>query len=684
MKYLLSVLLLTILFIGSSLPQSSFITASDDAYVRGGQYVTLNYDTATGGNGLRIRASKTADNWRKVYIKFDLSGYSDVVGNAKLSIWLDRAIGTGYNAITNPYADTARFYKVSDDNWTESSITWSGAPTAGDYLFTEAFLHRTSTSPDMMYTWDVTSYVREEYAGNKQITFLLMDANPLTSGTTIAIDTTHGTDLRMYSLETPFFEPTLEISPLALPIVKMNSPNGGENWIAGSTHDIKWYSELISNVKIEYTTNNGIIWNAIVASVPAADTVYLWTVPNTASKQCKIRISDSSNVSISDVSDGSFEITGLSAPQVVTGVPDNITALSVRLQGSVNPQGFTANAWIDWGISASYGNRSSDTLLTGSTYVGFERNLYGLLPNQTYHYRAAATNSDGTTFGNDQTFITSSLCNGNCITASDDAFVRAGQYSDINQNSFVNAGDALRVRASLADSNKRMTYIKFDLSGYSSEIGSAKLAIWVDRVLGSSNQDTAHLYKVGDDNWSESTITWNNAPVMGDYMLTQIFKYRTSTDPDTLYQWDVTSYVQTEYAGDKKVSFLLADTNSLLATDLRIYSHETAGFEPTLVIQSPNGVEGGRVLPQAISLSQNYPNPFNPSTMIRYTVGSSQIVRLEVYDMLGRVVTTLVNERQPKGEYSVTMSADKLVSGVYFYKLIIGDHQETKRMILIK
>jgi hypothetical protein len=684
MKYLFFVLLLIVVSTVSGLSQSTFIIASDDAYVRAGTGASLNFDTATAGNGLRVRASATTDNWRKVYIKFDLSGYTDVVGNAKLSIWVDRAVGTGYNAITNPYADTARFYKVADDNWTESLITWNTAPVAGDYMFTEAFIHRTSTNPDTMYTWDVTQYVREEYAGDKKVTFLLIDADPATSGASLAINTTHGTDLRMYSLETPFFEPTLEISSTALPSITVSAPNGGENWLAGTTHDITWVSDLVSTVKIEYSTNNGSNWNTVAESVPASTASYSWLIPNTASKQCKIRISDSSNVAISDMSDGSFEITGANAPLVTTGSNDNITALSAHLYGTVNPNGMTASAWIDWGTSTSYGYRSSDTTLTGSASVPFDRGITGLLPNQTYHYRAAATNSDGTTYGDDQTFTTQPLCSGNCVIASDDAFIRGAQFADSNYNSFTIAGDALRIRASLADSNKRVSYLKFDLSGYSGEIGSAKLAIWVDRVLGSSNQDTASLYKVADDNWSESTITWNNAPVMGEYMLSQIFKYRTSSDPDTLYQWDVTSYVQTEFAGDKKVSFMLADTNTLHATDIRIYSHETVAFEPTLVISTPTGVNETNGMPQTISLDQNYPNPFNPSTTIRYTVPSTQQVRLEVYDVLGRLVANLVNERQIKGEYSINVNSDKLVSGVYFYKLIVGGHQETKRMMLIK
>jgi hypothetical protein len=83
-------------------------------------------------------------------------------------------------------------------------------------------------------------------------------------------------------------------------------------------------------------------------------------------------------------------------------------------------------------------------------------------------------------------------------------------------------------------------------------------------------------------------------------------------------------------------------------------------------------------------LHQNYPNPFNPTTVISYQVPTNSKVELKVYDVLGREVETLVNERQNAGEYSVTFDASNLSSGVYFYKLQTERFLETKQMVLIK
>lgn len=83
-------------------------------------------------------------------------------------------------------------------------------------------------------------------------------------------------------------------------------------------------------------------------------------------------------------------------------------------------------------------------------------------------------------------------------------------------------------------------------------------------------------------------------------------------------------------------------------------------------------------------LGQNYPNPFNPSTTIRYSLSMNCRVILRLYDMLGREVRLLKDEYLPAGEYSVTIDATQLTSGIYFYRLQAGEFVETKKMILLR
>ena len=96
--------------------------------------------------------------------------------------------------------------------------------------------------------------------------------------------------------------------------------------------------------------------------------------------------------------------------------------------------------------------------------------------------------------------------------------------------------------------------------------------------------------------------------------------------------------------------------------------------------------------PENYILSQNYPNPFNPVTKIKFTVASTSPYPLQrgtpvtkkVYDLLGKVVTTLVNEELKAGMYQVRFDADDLPSGVYFYKLETSNIKETKKMLILK
>jgi hypothetical protein len=89
-------------------------------------------------------------------------------------------------------------------------------------------------------------------------------------------------------------------------------------------------------------------------------------------------------------------------------------------------------------------------------------------------------------------------------------------------------------------------------------------------------------------------------------------------------------------------------------------------------------------IPAAFELRQNYPNPFNPSSSIEYKIASASDVTLKVYDIAGRLVQTLVNEKQIAGTYKVDFKAAHLASGVYFYKLDAGSFTQTKKMILVK
>jgi len=89
-------------------------------------------------------------------------------------------------------------------------------------------------------------------------------------------------------------------------------------------------------------------------------------------------------------------------------------------------------------------------------------------------------------------------------------------------------------------------------------------------------------------------------------------------------------------------------------------------------------------IPSIIALKQNYPNPFNPSTSISYTLNEASLVKLEVFNMIGQKVATLVDSRQSAGEHTISFNALGLSSGIYLYRMEAGSFSEVKRMTLIK
>lgn len=89
-------------------------------------------------------------------------------------------------------------------------------------------------------------------------------------------------------------------------------------------------------------------------------------------------------------------------------------------------------------------------------------------------------------------------------------------------------------------------------------------------------------------------------------------------------------------------------------------------------------------IPQHYLLHQNYPKPFNPVTTIAYQIPKSGFVQLKVYDLIGRIMATLVNEEKSAGNYQVEFNATNLPSGVYIYSLRVNEFVQNNKMILMK
>jgi hypothetical protein len=118
------------------------------------------------------------------------------------------------------------------------------------------------------------------------------------------------------------------------------------------------------------------------------------------------------------------------------------------------------------------------------------------------------------------------------------------------------------------------------------------------------------------------------------------------------------------------------------AADLRDEAVRFAGFS----IEELNTglVASASAVPASTELYQNYPNPFNPTTTIGYTLSTGGYVRLEVFDLTGRLVAGLVNQEQSGGNYRIIFNGSSLPSGVYFYRLVSDQYTGTRKFILVK
>ena len=114
------------------------------------------------------------------------------------------------------------------------------------------------------------------------------------------------------------------------------------------------------------------------------------------------------------------------------------------------------------------------------------------------------------------------------------------------------------------------------------------------------------------------------------------------------------------------------------------WSNYNPQFSVNSIVSDVKVKQNAAAIPTQHRLGQNYPNPFNPTTQIQYALPKAGRVTLKIFDMAGREVATLVDQHQTAGEFTVAFNAKQLATGLYFYRLDVGDYNEVKRMTFVK
>ena len=168
-------------------------------------------------------------------------------------------------------------------------------------------------------------------------------------------------------------------------------------------------------------------------------------------------------------------------------------------------------------------------------------------------------------------------------------------------------------------------------------------------------------------------------PSMYEYIVA-CFADRHADDYPPAFYFGLVADLDISY-GTSAVSYTAAAGGFPLG-DLNWYPDKKADWEAWVATGIKEDL--GASVRAEFSLEQNYPNPFNPTTQIEFSIKKSGMVTLKVYNMLGQVVATVVNENLTAGSYKANFDGANLASGVYAYKLIANDYSAIKKMVLIK
>ncbi|MBN1559507.1 T9SS type A sorting domain-containing protein [candidate division KSB1 bacterium] len=445
------------------------------------------------------------------------------------------------------------------------------------------------------------------------------------------------------------------------PQITVTAPNGGEKWAINSVHNITWSSELYSGtVSLAVSIDKGVSWTTIATNKPASG-VFAWTVPNTPSDLCLIRVADSEEGVPMDVSDQVFSIVTTTPPPAdyalsFDGLNDFV---SVANHPSLNvSKKFTIEFW----LKTDYPKQDYGRILEKGSWDEYYMSFYNSTGKMCGALRVAfsgGTKMD-TPIGPSQTIVIANkwyhfaaTYDGSTAKLYVNGLLESSKTTTASPRSL--AGDLI------IGAVKRPGYLENHLKGILDE-----LRIW--NIERSSAEITAAMFKTlqGDETGLVAYYTCNEGAgqVLGD--LTAFHNHGRLGD--------------TIAADDADPVWIASDRPASLLTIFE---------EVTL---AKNSSQAEPQLPEKFQLLQNYPNPFNAGTTIVYDIPKMNETMLSatlaIYDIQGQLIRTLNGAAEP-GSHQIhwdgaTESGISVSSGVYFYRLEAGSFSANKRMLVIK
>lgn len=483
------------------------------------------------------------------------------------------------------------------------------------------------------------------------------------------------------------------------PTLKVNFPNGGENWPAGSEQEIRWVAfPGLTQVKLEYSIDNGASWNIIKDNTPN-DGVYGWTVPEAETNQALVRISDFNNPAVFDVSDGVFSILAsqsltLTSPNGgetwIGGADHSITWISSGSIPSVKLE-YSLNNGASWStIANSIPNNGS------YSWVVPDFNTTAALVRISDASDGAPQDLCDAIF----TIVVSSLTltspNGGEIWSG--ASTRSilwnstGVITAVKLEYSINNGKSWTTIAAAAPNNSNFAW-------QVPNVQTDSALVRITDVNNSSRFDISNgVFKI-QQSAGLTIVTPNGGEV-----------FEGGTNVFILWNSNNVSSVTLEYTLDMGNSWTVIAGNIVnvgsylwnvpnaptLSGRIRVSNATNSGVPSDMsdgfftIQANPTSVtEHGGAIPERFELSQNYPNPFNLGTKIDFAAPKKSHVLLEIFNIKGERIRTLYSGEMGVGRYTafwdgLNDAGEVAASGLYIYKIRIGEWQASRTLTLLK
>jgi hypothetical protein len=475
------------------------------------------------------------------------------------------------------------------------------------------------------------------------------------------------------------------------------SPNGGESWDGGSSQTITWTSTgTISAVQLEYSLDNGNSWTIIISNT-ANDGSEIWIVPEILTSLALVRVSDAGDAAIFDTSDGVFTIVAHGI--TVTSPNGGEIWYTGRRQTFIwNFGGDIPEARIEYSLD----NGRNWIVVRNDTHNDgrFHWIPQGNIKSDSALARISDANnlsvfdvSDGV-FSIDTKTITLTSPNGGetwlAGSTQTIAWTNYGPIDSVEIEFSLNTGTdwekiaEIRNRGTYewalpaATSNHALVRINGLRDSTATDTSDAVFYI-TDAILSLTSPNGGEVWDADSTHVISWTTTGEINSVTIEYSLDNGKNWNPiviATSNHSSYEWTVPQ-VKSDSALVR-----ISDASEGIPFDV---SEQVFSIKSTITSVDVDG----NSIPERFELSQNYPNPFNPETKIDFAVPNSAEVHLAIYNLKGELIRTLLAGQVSPGHYTVlwdghNQTGEVASSGVYIYKIRIGEWQATKKLTLLK